>query len=225
MPNLQWRRYVIALPLFLLLGLVVTQACRTAIADFVSLEARFLVDQAGRDRIPLPIARWLRAEEQLEISRSWDGRNPVYEEYLANLYFMRAVGYSPNSREQQAFYETALEHYLRAAYLRPTSGYTHASIATVKFRLGQFDRDFALALVRASKYGPWERSVQEQVIDAGFRTWGGLTDAVRGEVRGTVWRAYQVNQKGTLDFLAARKAVLPDCRQLRLAIPEICPAR
>jgi hypothetical protein len=37
-------------------------------------------------------------------------------------------------------------------------------------------------------------------------------------------RAYQVNQKGTLDFLAARKSILPGCMQLRLAIPEICPA-
>lgn len=224
MRHLQWRRYAIALPFFVLFAGIATQAWRIGMADFASLEARFVVDQAGRDHKPLPIAGWLRAEEQLEVSRRWDGGNPVYEEYLANLYFMRAIGYAPNSREQQAFYETALEHYLRAAYLRPTSGYTHASIATVKFRLGQFDRDFSLALVRASRYGPWERPVQEQVIDAGLRTWGGLTEGVREEVRNTMRRAYQVNQKGTLDFLAARKAILPGCKQLRLAIPEICPA-
>jgi len=223
MDHLRWRRYVIALPLFVLFAWIATLACRIGVADFVSLEARFLVDQAYRDHKPLPIQAWLRAEEQLETSRRWDGGNPVYDEYLANLYFMRAVGYAPNSREQQAFYETALEHYLRAAYLRPTSGYTHASIATVKFRLGQFDRDFSLALVRASKYGPWERPVQEQVLDAGLRTWGGLTEAVREEVRGTLRRAYQMNQKGTRDFLAVRKSILPGCAQLRLAIPEICP--
>jgi tetratricopeptide (TPR) repeat protein len=225
MNNLQWTRYMIALPVFVLLVWITARACRIGIADFTSLEARFLVDQSYRDRKPLAIQAWLHAEEQLDTSRSWDGDNPVYDEYLANLYFMRAVGYMPNSREQQAFYETALEHYLRAAYLRPTSGYTHASIATVKFRLGQFDRDFSLALARASKYGPWERPVQEQVIDAGLRTWGGLAEGVREEVRATLWRAYQMNQKGTQEFLAARKSILPGCAQLRLAIPEICPPR
>jgi len=214
---------MIAALLFTLLLLACVQAARIGWADFISLEARYLVDQSNRDGKSLRINDWLRARDQLQESRHWDGGNPVYDEYLASLYFMRAAAAAANSAEMSAFYESALEHYLRAAALRPTSGYTHASIATVKFRLGQFDRDFSLALSQASRYGPWEQAVQDQVMDAGLRTWGALAEDVRNEVRGNLRRAYQVNESRTRDFLAARKGVLPDCRQLGLPLPGICP--
>jgi hypothetical protein len=218
----RWRLGLLALAVLALLAVAAVQAARIAWADYGSLEARFLVDQAGRDGKRLPIVQWLRAHDQLQESLRWDAANPVYDEYLASLFFMRGAGAPPNSAEMNAFYDLALRHYLRAAALRPTSGYAHASIATVKFRLGQFDRDFSRALVLASRYGPWEQAVQEQVIDAGLRTWPALGEEVREVVRGNLRRAYQANEQRAREFLAARRSVMPACAQLGMPLPGIC---
>jgi tetratricopeptide (TPR) repeat protein len=219
----RWQRSLLSLAALAILAAACMQAGRIGWADYGSLEARFLVDQAGRDGRPLPILQWLRAHDQLQESLRWNAANPVFDEYLASLYFMRGAAAPANSAEMNAFYDRALQHYLRAAALRPTSGYAHASVATVKFRLGQFDADFSRALVLASRYGPWEPAVQEQVIDAGLRTWPALSPEVREEVRGNLRRAYQVNEQRTREFLSVRKAVLPACAQLGMALPGICP--
>jgi hypothetical protein len=182
-PRLRW---MIALPVFGLLVLIGTKAARIGWADFNSLEARYRVDQVARDSVQLNISTWLRMKDQLEAALDWDPANPVYHEYLANLYFMRAASAREQPGATRAFYELALEQYLRTAALRPTSGYTHASVALVKFRLGQFDRDFSTAILLASKYGPWEKAVQDQVMEAGLPTWGGLREDVRGAVGGPV---------------------------------------
>jgi hypothetical protein len=216
-------RWLAALPVWVALAFVGTKAAHIGWADFNSLEARYRVDQVARDGVPLNITAWLRTKDQLETSLDWDPDNPVYHEYLASLYFMRAASSREEPAATRAFYELALEQYLRTATLRPTSGYTHASVASVKFRLGQFDRDFSTALLLATKYGPWEPAVQEQVMEAGLPTWGALADGVRGAVRGNVRRALEMNPKRTREFLTAHKDVLPDCRQLQVAIPGICP--
>lgn len=218
----RWGQGLLALVILAALAAASVQTVRIAWADYGSLEARFLVDQAGRDGKPLGIVQWLRAHDQLQESLRWNAANPVYDEYLASLYFMRGAGAPPGSAEMNAFYDRALQHYLRAAALRPTSGYAHASIATVKFRLGQFDSDFSRALVLASRYGPWEMAVQDQVIDAGLRTWPALGEEVREAVRGNLRRAYQVNEARTREFLSARKSILPGCAQLGLPLPGIC---
>jgi hypothetical protein len=217
-------RLLVALPVVVALLWVSGKAACVGWADFVSLEARYRVDQVGRDGIRLNIGTWLRMRDQLEAALEWDGNNPVYHEYLAALYVMRAADGKEGQSASKTFYQLALEKYLRAAYLRPTSGYTHASIATVKFRLGEFDGDFSSALVLASAYGPWEPAVQYQVMDAGLRTWGGLAENARSVVRGNIRRAIQMNPKRAREFLAARKNVLPQCAQLQVVIPDVCPS-
>ena len=145
-------------------------------------------------------------------------------EDLANLHFLRAAQLRGDARAMKSHYEAALAEYLRAATLRPTSAYTHASIASVKLQLGQFDADFSTALLLATRYGPWERAVQEQVTSAGLRAWAALGEPARQAVRGNLQRALAMEPARTGRYLQANQGSLPPCGQLRLAIPGRCPA-
>lgn len=220
-----WRRWLIVLPVLALLAGFAAKAMVVGAADYNARAARLRLDQAILGNRPLDDATWEQIRVQLETSLAADPDNATYNEDLATLHFLRAAAARGNAQLYQAHYEIALRQYLRAVRLRPTSAYTHASIATVKLRLGQFDPDFSTALLLASRYGPWEPLVQEQVMAAGFRAWGGLEEPVRAAVRGNLSRAYQADPVRARKFLAAQKSSLPACAQLQLAIPEICPSR
>lgn len=218
------RRLLVAVPILALLLGIAAKAALLGYADYNAREARFWLDQAILGHKPMDEATWLRSRMLLESSLALDPDNATFNEDLANLHFLRAAGARGNAQQLKSHYELALAQYLRAAYLRPTSAYTHASIATVKLRLGQFDPDFSAAILQASKYGPWEPLVQDQVMAAGFRAWGALQEPARGAVRGNLVRAYQLDPQRARKFLAGLKSIVPGCAQLQVAIPEICPA-
>ncbi len=217
-------RLLLALPVLAALLGVIGKEALLGWADYNGREARYWLDQAIVARKPMDDATWSRTRVLLEASLALDPDNAMFTEDLANLHFLRAASVPASSPQGAAEYELALHQYLRAAYLRPTSAYTHASIATVKLRLGQFDPDFSAALLLASRYGPWEPSVQQQVLAAGFRTWAGLQDPARAAVRGTLRRAYQLDPKRTMSLLASQGSMVPSCGQLQVQIPEICPS-
>lgn len=219
------RRCLIALPALALLLGVAVKAAAVGAADYNAREARYRLDQAILGGKAMDEVTWEHMRVLLETSLAADPGNATFNEDLANLHFLRAAGSRGNAQQSRTHYETALRQYLRASYLRPTSAYTHASIATVKLRLGQFDPDFSAALLLASKYGPWEPLVQEQVMAAGFRAWGALQEPVREAVRGNLRRAHELNAKRLGQFLAAQKTAFPGCAQLQVSIPEACPSR
>jgi hypothetical protein len=219
------QRLWIALPILVLLLVIIVKAAVVGYADYNAREARFWLDQAILGNKPMDETTWLQSRALLEASLALDPDNATFNEDLANLHFLRAANSRGNTQQLRIHYEIALAQYLRAAYLRPTSAYTHASIATVKLRLGQFDPDFSTAILMASKYGPWEPLVQDQVIGAGLRAWGALQDPVRSAVRGNLLRAYQLDPRRVSKLLVSMKTAVPGCGQLQVAIPDICPVQ
>jgi len=217
-------RCLIALPaMAVLLGLAASALWR-AQADFSGREARYRLDKAILGRQAMGPQEWERTRVLLEGSLAMEPNDATYNEDLANLHFLRAAQARGDSRLLRTHYELALAQYQKAAALRPTSAYTHASIATVKLRLGQFDPDFSRALLLATRYGPWEPAVHSQVMAAGLLAWVGLAEPVRTAVRGNLERAHALDATRTEQYLRANRRTMPPCDQLRVAIPGICPA-
>ena len=144
-------RWLVGTLLLAALAALMAQAAVLGWADFNGREARFRLDQAISAHQAMDGPTWERTRALLEATLAADPGNAMYTEDLANLYFLRAAGTRGDGQRVQADYEHALSEYLRAASLRPTSSYTHANIATVKLRLGQFDQDFTSALSLAAK--------------------------------------------------------------------------
>ena len=207
-------RPLVALVLILLCVWTVDRAARMGWASFQAIEARALLYRAMQTNEPMRVQLWNRAREGFANAIQWDSDNPVYHQGLADLYLVR-LNRMPGDRSKMApYYEIALRHYFRAAALRPTWPYSHAGIVTVKQQIGQVDADFKLALVMASRYGPSETAVQEQIMAAGYQTWKALGKDEHGLILGNLMRAWQARPKQTVQLLALLKPHLPPCDQL-----------
>jgi hypothetical protein len=217
-------RCMIAVPALLVLLALAGAAAWRGQADFSGREARYRLDQAILGKAAMDETQWQYTRGLLERSLQMQPDDATFHEDLANLHFLRAAQLRGDARQMKARYESALAEYLRAAALRPTSAYTHASIASVKLQLGQFDADFSTALLLATRYGPWESAVQEQVLAAGLRAWAVLSEPARQAVRGNLQRALALEPARTRRYLQANQGSLPPCGQLRLAIPGSCAA-
>ena len=148
---------------------------------------------------------------------------PIYHQGLADLYLVR-LNRMPGDRSKMApYYEIALRHYFKAAALRPTWPYSHAGILTVKQQIGQVDADFKLALAMASRYGPAEMAVQDQIISAGYQNWQALGPDEHRLILGNLLRAWQARPKQTAQLLTQLKPHLPPCEQLPSALARDLP--
>lgn len=80
----------------------------------------------------------------------------------------------------------ASEELLVAARLRPTSPYTWAALAQVKYRAGNLDDRFEKALRNAVLFGPQEPEVQRLVADLGLAAWPQLGASSRRAVESAI---------------------------------------
>ena len=193
-------------------------------ASYQTIEARTLLGNWIARPGPIDQLVWNRARDDFMTALEWDPGNPEYHEGFANLYMVRLPNVSGDSAQMRPYFELALRHYLTAAALRPTWPYTHASIASVKWQLGERDADFRRAIVLASRYGPWEVSIHQRLILLGYRSWATLGETEREAIRGNLRRAHQYRPKETGVLLAALKTVAPPCAQLRVDVPDACTA-
>lgn len=219
-------RPLVALALVLLCLWAADRAARLGWASFQSLEARALFQRAMESREPMRAQPWNRAREGYVAALQWDPDNPVYHQELADLYLLRLARMPGDRGKMTPYYEIALRHYFKAAALRPTWPYSHAGIVTVKQQIGQIDADFKLAMAMASRYGPAEIAIQEQLISAGYQSWRALGEPERELIFGNLRRAHQARPKQTAALLARLKAHAPPCDQipaeLMRDLPDAC---
>lgn len=217
-------RPLIALALILLCVWVVDRAARAGWASLQAIEARVSLHKAMQTSEPMRVQAWNRAREGFANAIESDPDNPVYHQGLADLYLVRLNRMTGDRSKMAPYYEIALRHYFKAAALRPTWPYSHAGIVTAKQQIGQVDADFKLALAMASRYGPAEMAVQEQIISAGYQSWQALGQDARGLILGNLMRAWQARPKQTAQWLAQLKQHLPPCDQLPQGLARDLPA-
>ena len=216
-------RPLMALALILLCVWIVDRAARMGWASVQAIEARVSLYHAMQTNEPMRVQVWNRAREGFTNAIQSEPDNPTYHQGLADLYLVR-LNRIPGDRSKMApYYEIALRHYFRAAALRPTWPYSHAGILTVKQQIGQVDADFKLALALASRYGPAEMAVQEQIISAGYQSWQALGQDEHGLILGNLMRAWQARPKQTAQLLTQLKPHLPPCEQLPSALARDLP--
>ena len=222
---MRWQRTGRLLTVGLLMALSLwagNRAIHMGWASYQSIEARALLGNWVARPGPIDQLVWNRARDGFMTALEWDPGNPEYHEGFANLYMVRLSNVPGDSAQLRPYFELALRHYLTAAALRPTWPYTHASIASVKWQLGERDADFRRAIVLASRYGPWEVSIHERLILLGYRSWAVLGETEREAIRGNVRRAHEYRPKETGDLLATLKKVAPPCGELQVDVPGAC---
>ncbi len=158
---------------FALLSVCVIGA-RAGIADVIAEDAiarqSALQGIAVKTGEPATALKVKAIREALLDAQRLDAGNPTLAEQLGELYALVVRGEGAN-QFAGAQYDKALEQYSRAVLLRPTSPYSWANLAWIKYQTGRVDAVFYRALENAARLGPWEPEVQFTVVDLGFATW------------------------------------------------------
>jgi hypothetical protein len=195
-----------------LLGLVLPRG----LADLHGFEAREAYKAwEARRRAPTD-EEWTSARDLLRDAQALDPGHPAYREDIARLHELRAAPLKPGDALAQDDLRAALGNQRQAARLRPSSPYTWASIARLKSRLAEPDREFEAALRNAALLGPWEPSVQLALADIGFRHWRTLAPETRTALSNNAQRTLRrhdarlfdiARRHGRLDALCAVRGV------------------
>jgi len=159
------------------------------------MRARQDVSLWGEKRTPPSAAQWQGAVDALRSALLLTPADPTLQDHLGLAYDLAAA--APAARQWPVYREFALLHFREAARLRPTSPYSWANVAQMKYRLGQHDAELARALSLAMRYGPWEPLVQLIASDIGLALWDRLEPALRGELREN-WRRTALRQAEAL---------------------------
>jgi len=199
-------RVLIALLGIAVLTCAAYEAGRRGLADWVSMRARFQVASWTEKRTVPSREQWERAVDALGAALKLTPEDPSLYDHLGVAYDLAAAAFDPKG-QWNVYTEFALLHFQQAAILRPTSPYSRASIAMMKFRLGQVDEELFRALALATRLGPWEPQVQIMASDLGLALWDRLDADQKGQIREN-WRRTAVRQADQLWRLAvARKRV------------------
>ncbi len=199
-------RALIALLGIAVLSWAAYEAGRRGFADWVSLRARFQVASWAQKRTVPSQEQWQRAVDALGAAQKLAPEDPSLHDHLGAAYELASAALDPKGR-WNVYTEFALLHFQQAAARRPTSPYSWASIAMMKYRLGRVDEELFQALALAMRLGPWEPQVQITVSDLGLALWDRLDTHQKGEMREN-WRRTAVRQADQLAKLAiARKRV------------------
>jgi len=198
------------------LGALCALAVPRGLADLRALEARLaLKSWDGLRRAP-SAQEWTFAYENLRAARELDSGRPIYLEDMARLHEWRARPLKAGDARAQEDLRQALDYQRQSLRLRPASPYAWTSIALLKARLPEPDREFEAALRNAALLGPWEPEVQLALAEAGFRHWPSLAPDTRAALRANASRALQrqdaklfelARRHGRLDVLCALRGV------------------
>ncbi len=102
---------------------------------------------------------------------------------------------------------------------RPGSPYTWASLAAVKYRLGQTDAVFEKALINATQLGPFEPEVQRDVVEYGLAVLDEVAPATREAVQRAVVAGMRRNPAEILQISSRRGRLSAACRHLDASRP------
>ena len=170
-------------------AIVLSSVCfvcaRWGIADVITEDAvsrqRALQEIALKTREPADAVNANAIRDALLAAQRLEAGNPTLAEQLGELYALAVRGEGAGGTAG-AQHTKALEQYSKAVLLRPTSPYSWANFAWIKYQLGQADPIFYRALENAARLGPWEPEVQFTVADLGFATWDEMPQRLRSQI-------------------------------------------
>jgi len=171
------------------LGALGALALPRGLADLRALEARLMLTSWQAARRAPAADEWMFAYDRLRVARALDSTQPAYLEDTARLHELRALSFKAGDARVAGELREALGMQRRILPLRPGSAYAWSSIALLKARLREVDREFESALRNAALFGPWEPEVQLALAEAGFRHWAALGPATRAALEGNAQRA------------------------------------
>ena len=136
-----------------------------------------------------------QAESKILLSISFNPDKADYQEYLGRIHYLRAIN---NYQDARLFRDNIQQAYLahrQAIRLRPQWPYSWANLALMKSHMQQLDVEFLYAVNQAVRYGPWEISSNEAVVQAGFNGWAQLSENSQTITVKALERVYQQSPK------------------------------
>ena len=221
-------RFAIALAGITLLAFAAHDSALRGLEDWRSTRGRHDIRMWTQGRAVQSEEQWQRAVDALREALRLAPQDPALWESLGFAYDIGARNFVPNGGRGgwSVYNEFALIHFRQAAALRPTSPYSWAGVAVMKYRLDQLDAEFRQAFSSAMRLGPWEPGLQLITSDMGLALWDRLDPPLRHEVREN-WRrtaARQADQLVKLALTHGRLGVLCevslDAQKNRLKCPQ-----
>lgn len=192
-------RVAIAVAGIALLAIAARDAAFRGLEDWRSTRGRHDIRMWTEGRSVPSEAQWQRTVDGLREALRLAPRDPELWEYLGLAYDIASRRFATGG--WTVYSEFALVHFRQAATLRPTSPYSWAGVAVMKFRLDQLDEEFRKAFSSAMRLGPWEPGLQLITSDIGLALWDRLDPRLRDEVREN-WHRTAVRQADQLAKLA-----------------------
>lgn len=146
---------------------------------------------------------WNSVREDVEQAVERVG-GPVEHELLGLLHARRD--------DREDFIGTAQRHLQSALVARPSSGYTWASIAGLRYRQGRTDETFESVLRRAVEFGAMEPDVQRTVAHFGLAVWSEIGAQTRLAVERVVAAGMRRNPTEMLQISGRRGRLDVACR-------------
>lgn len=180
---------------------------RIGVADFLRLEPGSYIEAVQKGSERLVPAELLASRERLLQARSWDTGNPLIPEYLGQIAVMRAQLVTLSPSLQAVFLREAIGEFEAAIALRPNSAYLWADRASAGSALLEADagrdpllaqRELPLVITafsRASKLGPWEPKVLDQLVRVGRLRYAEFTPEGRLLVDAAIERSEKLGLK------------------------------
>jgi hypothetical protein len=182
------------------------EAFRLAGADVIVAESNAAISSHAWARAAPSIDAWLKIRNELLRAERLAPNSPSVSESLGVLHATRA-----GSRELLVY---SRDYFLRALEARPTSPYTWANYAAVKYLLGETGPAFETALVNAVLFGPWEPRVQRIVADVGLAVYGEVKPPARAAIAANVHSGMLRNPLEILQISEKRGRLDIACRHV-----------
>ena len=175
------------IPVFLYFAWV---AGNWGIADVYARPAILTLNGWKRGTVQIKPDEWAGLISDLTRALALDKDNPEIHDWLGLAIEGPYVNGMGDWVKASKARRLAAEHYRESIRLQPTWPFAWADLATVKYRLRQFDPELVQALHKSIELGPWEPGIQRVVANIGMIMWYRLSDADRVFILGVIRRSF-----------------------------------
>jgi hypothetical protein len=194
-------RWVILLSVSALLLWVSIASVSRGIADFYYYPVKKSFSAWERGKLTQDQAELERIQGLLNQAIAWDANNAVLIEARGRMSDWTSV----NMQDRKKYYQHALDDFLSAATLLPSSPWLWMNIALMKARLNQPDALLGGSLVNASRLGPGRNEVARVVVEIGLAGWNRFSQEARQAAMEGVHLVLQSKNGGSFISEAANR--------------------
>jgi len=173
MPSLNLYRVCAIILIPVLLYLTVIAGTR-GLADVYARPAITRLNEWKAGKIKIAQDEWPVLISDLSLALRLDKNNPEIHEWLGLAEEGQYVQGSVEWNKASVARRIAAAYYRESINLQPTWPYAWADLATVKYRLREFDDELVEALHKSIQLGPWEPGIRRVVADIGMGIWSRL---------------------------------------------------